>query len=177
MHIILYGDKGVGKSTIIDRIIGATAGKVCGFRTCFPPGQRDHPQRQLFLLPAGKPANYANAGLVASFFNGQLAKAYPEVFNALGPTLLRTPRDAALRVMDECGRFEDPATFFKQSVLECLDEEIPVIAVVRRENAPWVEQICIHPKALVFHVTPTNRDHIFHESLQQLKSFSKGNEN
>lgn len=165
--ILIVGARDVGKTTLIRRLLSETARPVRGFYTekhlTQPPGThsiRLYPAWMSRDEPIGTPDNQVGR------WNGQSMQAFPQVFDTLGVACLRDVPPGALVVMDELGFLESKASRFTQVVLDTLNGPAPVIAAVKdRPDVPFLRAVLAHPQALVFHLTPDNRQELY----QQIK--------
>ncbi len=178
MHYFLSGTSGVGKSTIIQKVLAAYSGKVGGFCTRFdaPRGQM---RKELYLMPAQyaqmgdpsrTPSEWMGAGCQVSALSktGHLvavctpqgpASVYPAQFNTAAREYLAADC-ATLIIMDECGRLERDAQVFQNIVLERLAGDIPVLGVLCYKPSDFTRTIAAHPNVTVLAITPENRDAI-----------------
>lgn len=162
-HILIMGDIGVGKSTLISRLLNTTTRPVCGFYTrgretdC--PGERD-----FFLHSALLPRwelFYTEENRIATC-SPEKREFHPEVFDNQGVSCLQNLHPKGIVVMDELGFLESRSPQFQRRVLEVLDGDIPVLAAVKsQEGIPFLELVKAHPKAAVFRITPDNREELF----------------
>lgn len=154
-HVLLCGGLGVGKSRLIERVVRALGWPAAGFVTRFD--RRESPDRRLMIGWEGemRPA--------VLFEGGQPVHILNEVFDVYGTQLLA--RKCALRIMDECGRFERGAQAFQRAVQAALDDlDTPVLGVVRRLDAPsWLDALRAHPNACMVEVRVDNRDALVSE--------------
>lgn len=158
MHVFLTGNIQVGKSTIIQKVIQALDIAPGGFLTGFG-GTRRLPERTLYMNPAWEEPVYDEEHTVVRFEAGVPPLPDPEAFNRLGCRFLRQSRAwARLLVMDECGQLERNASEFQRCVLECLDQRIPVLGVLKKAPGQWLDQIRLHPAVTVIHIDEENRD-------------------
>lgn len=155
MHFFLTGEIGIGKSTVVDRVLEQISTPVGGFRTGFGP-DRGAARRSLYLWPAWEKACYDEAHAVACFHETGVIPL-PRRFSALGTAAL-SRADAALVIMDECGRLEEEALPFQRAILERLNRPIPVLGVVREGFPGWTKAIAHHPEVKLLTVTEENRD-------------------
>ena len=161
-HILIMGDIGVGKSTLISRLLSCTHRPVCGFYT------REHgfgqDKKDFFLHDAKLPQRdlfFTDENRIATCFP-KTVEVQPEVFDNQGVNCLQDLHPNGIVVMDELGFLESRSPRFQRRVLEVLDGDIPVLAAVKsREDIPFLELVKAHPKATVFHITPDNREELF----------------
>lgn len=163
--ILILGARGAGKTTLIRRLLSDTSCPVRGFFTANlatdPPGTHS-----TYLHPAWLPLKertYTPDNQVGRW-NGQTMHAFPDVFDTLGVSCLANISPQSLLVMDELGFLESQAPRFTQSVLEALSGPSQVLAAVKdRPDVPFLQAILAHPQALVFRVTPENRQELYKE--------------
>jgi nucleoside-triphosphatase len=72
-------------------------------------------------------------------------------------------------ILDECGQLEQEAVGFQQAVMDVLNENIPVLGVLKETQSPWLENLRRHPAVTVLEVTQANRDDM---TLQLLRQFT-----
>ena len=146
-HLFLTGEKGVGKSTLIDYLLaGCTP---CGFRTCRVEGVLSRPSVHLLTVPDTTPT--ADNLL---FYCGAYS---PERFDTLGVAALEN-RSGDVLLMDELGPAEAGAERFTAAVLAALDGELPILGVLQQADTPFLRAVARHPRVRLVTVTPQNRD-------------------
>lgn len=167
MHVFLIGDKGCGKSWAVRRAAELLGRPCFGFITRFEGPDRH--SSSLYLLPASAPEQMDKAHLAACWQDGKL-QPVPGVFDTLGAALLAEARmhPEGLILMDECGRIEKDAMVFRQEILCCLDGNIPVLGVLRRDQ-PWHEFIKAHPYVRVLTLTERASEFLPGQIVKELK--------
>lgn len=146
-HLFLTGEKGVGKSTLIDYLL---AGRTpCGFRTCRVEGVLSRPSVHLLTVPDTTPT--ADNLL---FYCGAFS---PERFDTLGVAALEN-RSGDVLLMDELGPAEAGAEKFTAAVLAALDGELPILGVLQQADTPFLRAVARHPRVRLVTVTPQNRN-------------------
>jgi len=169
MHIFLSGTSGVGKSTVITKVLAQMNVTVGGFCSGYGP-DRGEPDRLLYLWDAGEAPVFAEENAVA-----RVADNRPRViqgrFDTLGCDALRRARETGVEliVMDECGRLEREESRFRADVLTCLDGNIPVLGVIGRGEDEWLTAIRTCPNVTVLTVTENNRDSLPEQIHAMLK--------
>ena len=153
-HLFLTGEKHIGKSTVLRKLLAGREGSVGGFRTLrivTPQGGAIH------MLPAAgdAPCTAENLLLVKGRDSEREAAAR---FDAMGCALLEASRGCGILVMDELGPTEALALRFQRAVLEQLEGEAPVYGVLQQAESPFLERIRTHPAVCLVPVTAENRD-------------------
>ena len=171
-HILIVGNPGVGKSTLIRRLLEHNSRPVCGFVTKMEPSEVNG-LRSIYVHPAAQPEHaweYTGENLIGTC-DTKIHNINLDAFDTLGVEYLSALPQNGLILMDELGFMEAGSVPFTQRVLEVLDGDIPVLAAVKsRTDIPFLEQVRSHPKATVCHITPENREELFHRLLPIIQS-------
>lgn len=155
-HLFLTGEKGVGKSTLLQTLLDKQSGPAGGFRTVktqavfsgrpsvhlLRAALNEQPTPENFLFFCGAPWDQETAAR----------------FDRLGCAALTSCQGAALLVMDELGPHEAQAVRFQQAVLGALDGDLPIWGVLQIADSPFLRRIAAHPQVSLYTVTPENRD-------------------
>ena len=171
IHIFICGERGVGKSTLIERLLWASSRPRYGFVTKMRPAGPDgfHP---IYIHPAGQPTAervYTEENCIG-VCDSRTHRPNLEVFDGLGVRYVRAARPGGVLVMDELGFFEAKAEAFTAAVLEALSGDVPVIAAVKsRRDVPFLNAVRSQPRAEVFYITPENRDVLYERLLPRLE--------
>lgn len=115
-HILICGERGVGKSTLIRRLLAESTLPAGGFVTRRLPQADGDGMFPIYLHAAALPPEerpYDPEHLVGTC-DSRRSIRYPEVFDRLGPPLLTS---GGLLVMDELGFLENDAHRFQAAVL------------------------------------------------------------
>ena len=170
-HILISGDRGVGKSTLIERLLAHCPRPRYGFVTRMEPAEADgfHP---IFIHPAGQaPAQrvYTEGNCIGTC-DGRTHRPNLETFNSLGVQYIREARPGGVLIMDELGFFEAKTEAFTGAVLAALSGDVPVIAAVKsRTDVPFLNAVRAAPRAEVFYITPSNREELFERPLPRMR--------
>ena len=176
-NILLCGDVGVGKSTLIRRLLEETQLTVGGFCTKMDKDSEEemHP---IYIYPAAVPVelrqrNRGNlVGRCGDF--GRKKEIFAEVFDAVGTAYLQDTQGCQVMVMDEMGFMESEAHQFRNAVLRALDGDLPVLAAVKnRRDVDFLRQVLTHPKGAVYRITPENREELFRELLPIVREWKR----
>lgn len=159
-HLFLTGEKGVGKSTLLRKILQKMPELVGGFFTVRRIGvfPETPDLATVHLLRAGTSDIPSKENLL--FVCGQKDEQVKERFERLGCASLKVQKETKLLVMDELGPHEEAAKEFCQMVLDMLDGEIPIFGVLQKADSEFLKKIAEHEQVQVITVTRENRDHI-----------------
>ena len=161
MHILIVGRIGVGKSTLIRRILEDVPLPIHGFLTQKEAPSHAGGAEPVYIHRVSGERTYTQDNLVGTCSNCHSTR-FPVAFERAVPHLCGIPAGSIV-MMDELGVMESDAAGFCAAVLKCLDGDNLVIAAVRDKESPFLEAVRAHPKARCFLVTPENRDVLFHE--------------
>lgn len=149
-HLFLTGQPQVGKSTLLRRYLAEKNCRMGGFLTVW--GDSAHTALHLLSVSGG----VCCAENCIAVRVGETLAARSEVFDRLGPALLREPCD--LLVMDELGFLEKDAFEFQEAVLAALDGCISVLGVIKPRHTPFLDAVRSHEHVRIIEVNEENRD-------------------
>ncbi len=163
--IVLTGEKQVGKSTIIQRVLSGFDGTVGGFLTKREPaeGKTLIPIRLYDIRKMGNTEGW-KIGVCSAV---QMIEAYPECFDTHGVETLAFNAPPDLVVMDELGIMEKEAHGFQKRVLEIMESDLNILCVIKNKSNPFLDQV--KEKAdTIFYVNPQNRERIYTHVKQRI---------
>ena len=174
-HVFLTGEKQIGKSTIIGKILaepdiaGDGISSIAGFRTYpFQIGA----DRKGFYMHSYQPVDVCDNDLPVLIRMGDRAAVpVPETFELLGCALLRDAlKDPSrLVVLDELGKAEKKADIFKQLVFRLLDSQNLVIGVLQKNSGDFAMQVAEREDVKVYEVTEENRNRLPSEIIAEIR--------
>jgi nucleoside-triphosphatase THEP1 len=150
MHILIIGSNGVGKSTLLRRLLENVPLPLYGFLTEKEAPARVGAAEHVYIHRISGKRTYTQHNFVGTCSNHHSTR-FPAAFDRAVPHLCGIPAGSIV-LMDELGVMESDARGFCAAVLECLDGDSLVIAAVRA-----------HPKTRCFFITPENGDALFLE--------------
>lgn len=161
MHIFLTGEKQVGKSTLVRRLIQSTERKVCGLKSVsiFENGDRN-----VYLFPAAETNLTSENGVLGGVCrNHHVVERHPENFDKYGVSLLSEIPSGSLVVIDEIGNMEAEAKLYSKAIVEILErKDILVLGVVQKmARTELAQSIREHKGIRLFEVTPENRETLY----------------
>ena len=169
MHALIVGDRGVGKSTLIRRVLKELNRPVFGFETK-KEEQVEDPIRgcPIYIYDAGK-SHIRTPNNLIGYHKEQDIPAITAAFNRYASGLLEPVPENAVVELDEIGFLEARAENFCHAVLHLLDGKKPVIAAVKTREHPFLDVIRNHPNARCFYISAENRDILYEEVLAFMK--------
>lgn len=170
MHYFLTGERQVGKSTIINRIVKETGFSVGGFKTSFGADRFTATEKKLYMYDAAKEL-IADEDHIICQMSSQGISPRPEQFDKLGTEYIRRglQNNCQLLIMDECGRLEKDAEIFRTAVIETLDTANTVLGVIQIELPEWTKAIYLRSDVELITVTKTNRDEVAERLIKKVK--------
>ncbi|HNT02934.1 MAG: nucleoside-triphosphatase [Clostridiaceae bacterium] len=171
-HILICGERGVGKSTLVNKLLLQSRRPVFGFITKkMPPNQNG--ECDVYIHPANS-ANLqlTHENLVGICNNGKIVTINTEVFNTVGVKLLQSP-PRGLLLMDELGFMESKASAFCSGVLAVLDGDIPVLAAVKNKETPFLKAVREHKNVELHYITTQNRDMLYQELIEKIMEYNQ----
>ena len=169
MHALIVGDRGVGKSTLIRRVLKELNCPVFGYETKKEEWLEDPLLGcPIYIYEAGKPHFQIPENLIGHHKERDVV-SMTAAFDRYAPKLLSPVPGRAIVELDEVGFLETKSVAFCQAILRLLDGSTPVIAAVKNKDIPFLNAIRSHPNARCFYITAENRDALFEEVLEFMK--------
>ncbi len=170
-HLLICGERGAGKSTLIRRLLEESDLRAAGFVTVRESKADENGCFPVYLHPAAKERRCGKENLVG-LIGGSGIRRFPEVFDTLGAACIRDSGGDVL-VMDELGFLEDEAEEFQAAALRALEGDKPVIAALKAKKTPFLDAVRASGKALVVTVDESNRDALFSELLPFVRAWAR----
>ena len=169
MHALIVGDRGVGKSTLIRRVLQELNRPVFGFETK-KEEQLEDPVRgcPIYIYDAGRSRCRTPENRIG-YHRERDIPAITAAFDRYAPKLLEPVPENAVVELDEIGFLEAKSDAFCQAVLHLLEGKNPVIAAVKNREHPFLDAVRNHPNARCFYITAENRDALYEEVLAFMK--------
>ena len=170
MHVFVTGERGVGKSTTINRAITKLALEPAGFVTEKGPVAADG-YFEVVIKPAAKrnqPNLPTEIDRVGSCCHGNW-QGFPETFDRLGVEILNDSLSASLLLMDEIGFMESKADKFQTKILDILAADTPVLGVIKPKfSNDFLNAIRSHPKVTLLELKPGGWDDVLQKILANI---------
>ena len=169
-HIFICGEVGVGKSTLLQRLLAQSTRPLYGFITkkLDPDENGFHP---IYIHPAGAIERvYEETNLIGTC-DRRIHNINLDAFNTLGVSYLQA-EPSGIIMMDELGFMEAQAEAFTRAVMDALDGDVPVVAAVKaRFDIPFLDAVRAHPNTILYMITIENRDDLLSELLQIVRNW------
>lgn len=171
-HILICGERGVGKSTLVNKLLSHNRRPVFGFITKkMPPKQNG--ECDVYIHPVNSESlEYTHENLVGICRNGRIVTINIEAFNTVGVRLLQSPPEGLL-IMDELGFMESNASAFCSGVLSALDGDIPVLAAVKNKETPFLRAVREHKNVELHYITTQNRDELCQMLIEKIMEYNQ----
>lgn len=164
-NIFLYGDIGVGKTTIIRNFIEHLNCSIGGFIEKHHL-YNDRKEFSIISLYNGQ----VTEPIGVSFFNNDKFKSFTEVFEREGVQILENSlRERQFIIMDELGFMESDAKKFQRAVYEALNSTKPVVGVIKTKNYEFLDGIKKRDDVILIEVKESNRNEVLNELINKVK--------
>ena len=155
------GEKGIGKSTLIDLYLKKHfCGKVGGFKTV----KKVHEGRRVsfHLVSPNYVGDLNDDNLLFYCHDASLNEVFDvnERFNILS-TILDDYNEYDIIIMDEIGPHEENAEIFKDKIRKVLDSDKYVLGVIQKSESKFLDELKKRKDVKLLNVTKENRDRIF----------------
>ena len=156
MILLIQGEIGVGKTTLIRRLLGDRLPETRGFWT---RKEAEGEGFSIYIHPMGQPPRYGDENRVGRGLPGQPRRALPAAFLRGGVGLGAVPT-GGVTVLDELGVLEEEAPRFQQAVVELMCRSSLVLAAVKPAKTPFLNRVRSLPGARLCLITPDNREEL-----------------
>ena len=169
MHTLIVGERGVGKSTLLERVLREIGRPVFGFETKKEDALRDERLGSpVYIYEPGAPRTQSETNLVG-YCRNQCPSYRREGFDRYAGKLQNVPPGCIVK-LDEIGFMEAASPAFCAAIMRLLDGDTPVIAAVKFNASPFLDAVRSHPNCRRFDITPENRDALYDEVLAFVRS-------
>jgi len=169
-NILLTGKPGIGKTTIIKKVIGQLpfAGGFCSEEI------REKGQRLGFkiLTLAGKEGILAHQDIKSPHRVGKYGVNIQDLEEIAGKSIEDALQDRKITtiIIDEIGRMELYSPRFQKIVMRALESSKPVIGVIQNRPSSFADKIKNRVDVKIIKVTLDNRNGLTEEILEELHS-------
>ena len=168
-HLLICGERGVGKSTLIRRLLEHSTREVGGFVTKRLPVADENGFFPIYLYPTLQSEGERRNETCDSCSSIR----HPEVFDGLGAQLIKSAPSGGIILMDELGFLENDARVFQSAVLCALDGDTPVLAAVKPKDTPFLRAVRGHENAELVFIDEQNRDALLEKLLPHILQWNE----
>jgi nucleoside-triphosphatase len=172
-NLLITGAPGVGKTTLLKKVVGSLSVPVGGFYT---EEIRKRGGRVGFRLVTweGERAVFSHVDFKSPCRVGKYAVDV-EVLDRIGvPAIQKAVELARLIAIDEIARMELFSEAFRAAVLIALECPTPLLGVLQRRADPFLDKIRGRPDVRLFTITPENRESLAGEITGHLRRLRPG---
>jgi len=167
-NFLLTGRPGVGKTTLMARVVERSGLKAGGFYT---QELREQNTRVGFAITtlSGRQGLLSHVRLKSPYRVGKYGVTLEDLEGIGVEEIQRALQESQLVVIDEIGKMELFSQKFRDAVLAALDSEKPVLATVMQGSSPFTDNVKRRHDVELFEVTLKNRDELVEVIVDKLR--------
>lgn len=171
MNILLTGMPGVGKTTLIRRLVEALDRPARGFYT---EEIREKGKRVGFKIATldGREGILAHEKITGPNRVSRYGVSTTDL-EAIGIPAITPASAEEIIVLDEIGKMECASKAFKDAAWAALDSPNLVLGTIARKGVGFIARVKRRPDVKLFDVTTRNRDHLAGQILHELGGAGK----
>ncbi len=169
MNILITGQPGVGKTTLIQKVVADLGRRCQGFYTREIQENRSGRVGFEIVTLDGKRSLLAHVARITPQRLGKYFVQLENIDRVIIPCLEEAIAGAELVVIDEIGKMELFSRGFQEVVLRALDAPVPVLGSITLADLPLVRQLKARPDVTILTLRPDNRQQLYQEILARLK--------
>lgn len=164
-NIFLTGDVGIGKTTVLRKVINRTDGYYGGYLGSSVSDDRFKHISINSLMNLSRKYDLAKI----DFIKQRPVYINREIFDEnLSDEIMESLEKRDILVFDELGRFEEESEEFKSAVHKALDSEKLVLGVLKKHDGDFVNSVKNREDVMVVEVTEENRDNLYLKLLDRI---------
>lgn len=164
-NIFITGERGIGKSTLLNKVIKNVDCSIGGFI-----------QEKIFnnkrtVFNVNSLYNLKDSYTIGIYDKEkEVLDSDMRVFNTISEEiLLKSLDNSELIILDELGFMEEKAPLFKDTVFKILNSDTTVLGVLKECDTNFIKQIKMRKDVQVIRINENNRDSIEDKILHMLK--------
>ena len=163
-NLLLTGQPGVGKTTLIQRALERSGVRAHGFYTA---EIRKGGQRTGFAIRSldGEEGTLASVDRRGGPRVGRYGVNLADLERVGVSAILRALEEGTLAVIDEIGKMELFSGAFRDAVWRALESPCPVLGTITKSPDPFAQKVKARPDVKLVHVTRANRDELLEGEL------------
>jgi nucleoside-triphosphatase len=167
--ILLTGRPGVGKTTVIKRVVEQLGARAGGFYTA---EMRKGGRRQGFKIVTldGQEGILSHVDIKGRPRVSRYGVNLTDLDEVAVAALRQAIAEADIIVVDEIGKMELFSEEFRKAVTEAVESVKPVLGTVMATRDPWVDSLKALPQVTVIEVTQDNREQMVPLVMELLQS-------
>jgi len=168
MKILLTGNPGIGKTTVIKRIVQALGDRAGGF---FTEEIRERGRRMGFAIEAlsGKKGILAHKGIKSEFRVGRYGVNIAEIEDIGVAAVREAVSQRKVLVIDEIGKMELYSEEFRKALLDAFDADIHLVATIMLKDTSFSRSLKTKTGVKTVEITRENRDELPQEVISWLR--------
>ncbi len=168
-NILITGRPGIGKTSVILKVVQQFPGRMGGFITGEIKRSGKRVGFELETLD-GKKGILAHIDVKSPYKVSRYRINIDDLEKIGVKSIKNALEDCELIVIDEIGKMELASPHFKKIVLEALNSDVKVLATITLSNLPFVIKIKNRKDIKILEVTIKNREYLHKEILHSLSS-------
>ena len=171
-HILITGKPGVGKTSVIKKIIPLLGISAGGF---FTEEIRVMDRRMGFRIVTldGEESIMAHVDFNSNYKVGKYRVDLDSFEKVALPAIEKAMKDKSIIVVDEIGKMELFSTKFRELIRNILDGEKPLLCVIKENSDTFTEEIKNRRDVDLVAVNYENREGLPEKVLEMLKGMKK----
>lgn len=168
-NIFITGEKQIGKSTLLNKLIAEMQLSISGFRTL--PYRIENERMGFYFSALVETDTYRNNMPISIQTSSTSCIPITETFETLGTHVLRKSIEgsAPIILMDELGRLERMATKFNQEINQVLDSDKMVLGVLQQAEVPLLNAIKERKDTLIFTLSKHNALDVYMQVKEEVE--------
>ena len=157
-NILLTGPSRCGKSTLIEKVVERIQKPMTGF---FTSEIREEGKRIGFSITTlnGENGVLAHQKIRGKYRVGRYGVNLHDIDRIAVPSMLPNQSNMII-VIDEIGKMECFSSLFRQTLMNILDSENPIIGTIAQKSDRFIQKIKEREDILLIHVSEKNRDEL-----------------